>query len=688
MKLMLAEDEPGLSRALTAILQHSDYEVDTALDGLTALEYLLANDYDAAILDIMMPGMDGIEVLKRTRTAGKRLPIIMLTAKSEVSDKVEGLDAGANDYLTKPFAAKELLARIRAMTRAATAIDATTLSVGNVRLDTAACTLVGPLGEEHLANREFQLMELFMHNAGTRMPTERLMLEVWGEDAPEGANVVWVYISYLRKKLTDARCRRGHSRIAQPGLFARGCRGRRISVSASAWWKRATAKLGMGADSGNPGRADAASAMGRRLRRKFILVAMGAVTVVLALIIAGINIVNYSHVCKMADARLDYILAGKDGIDWTDEPKTDLGEDVGAGKTAAGDRVVMRTGHFEGMTAESPFDTRYFTVSIAGGQVTDVNTARIAAVGAKRAARIAAGLYSKGWTSGFSGNYRYTVTVQGDETTYVFVDCSRELASFHSFLSASVAISCIGWLAVLAIVAGASGAVIRPMVESYSKQKRFITDASHEIKTPLAVIDAANEVQEIESGESEWTQSIHEQVARLTALTERLVFLARMDEGSAGFTMISIDLSEAVDKAASPFESVAVSRGKRLSTSIASGVRAHADAAAVAQVVELLLDNATRYASEGSVIELSLRAVSRGAGKGSAELVVSNAVDELPEGDLDRLFDRFYRADVSRSSKTGGSGVGLSVVRAIAEAHGGSASVCGHGNQITFTVRL
>ena len=433
------------------------------------------------------------------------------------------------------------------------------------------------------------------------------------------------------------------------------------------------------AASSSTGRANSVDALGRRLRRKFILVAMGAVTVVLTLIIAGINIVNYSHVCKMADARLDYILAGKDGIDWGDEPKDDPANGKDAGDSQAGVRIR----HFEGMTAESPFDTRYFTVSIAGGQVTDVNTARIAAVGAKRAARIAAGLYSKGWTSGFSGNYRYTVTVQGDETTYVFVDCSRELASFHSFLSASVAISCIGWLAVLAIVA-----VIRPMVESYSKQKRFITDASHEIKTPLAVIDAANEVQEIESGESEWTQSIHEQVARLTALTERLVFLARMDEGSAGFTMTSIDLSEAVDKAAAPFESVAVSRGKRLSTSIASGVRAHADAAAVAQVVELLLDNATRYASEDSVIELSLHAVSRGAGKGSAELVVSNAVDGLPEGDLDRLFDRFYRADVSRNSKTGGSGVGLSVVRAIAEAHGGSASVCGHGNQITFTVRL
>lgn len=453
-------------------------------------------------------------------------------------------------------------------------------------------------------------------------------------------------------------------------------------MSASAWCKRMTEWFH--AASSSKGRANSVDALGRRLRRKFILVAMGAVTVVLTLIIAGINIVNYSHVCKMADARLDYILAGKDGIDWGDESKAEPANGKDAGDSQAGVRIR----HFEGMTAESPFDTRYFTVTIDAGQVADVNTARIAAVGAKRAASIAARLHAKGWTSGFSGNYRYTTDVQDDEITYVFVDCSRELASFHSFLSASVAISCIGWLAVLAIVTVASGAVIRPMVESYSKQKRFITDASHEIKTPLAVIDAANEVQEIESGESEWTQSIHEQVARLTALTERLVFLARMDEGSAGFTMASIDLSEAVDKAAAPFESVAVSSGKRLSMSVATGVRAHADAAAVTQVVELLLDNATRYASEGSVIELSLRAVSRGAGKGSAELVVSNAVDELPEGDLDRLFDRFYRADVSRSSKTGGSGVGLSVVRAIAEAHGGSASVCGHGNQITFTVRL
>ena len=221
MKLMLAEDEPGLSRALTAILQHSDYEVDTALDGLTALEYLLTNDYDAAILDIMMPELDGYEVCREVRKTSQ-VPIIMLTAKSEVSDKVEGLDAGANDYLTKPFAAKELLARIRAMTRAATAIDATTLSVGNVRLDTASCTLVGPLGEEHLANREFQLMELYAqrrHAHAHRASDARGLGRGRTRRCQRGVGL------YLlpAQKADGAWCQRGHPCIAQPGLFARGC---------------------------------------------------------------------------------------------------------------------------------------------------------------------------------------------------------------------------------------------------------------------------------------------------------------------------------------------------------------------------------------------------------------------------------------------------------------------------------
>lgn len=201
MRLLLAEDERGLSRALTAILAHDSYEVQAAYDGPEALDLLCSQPFDAAILDIMMPGIDGIEVLQRARAAGVRTPILILSAKSEVADRVAGLDAGANDYLTKPFAAKELLARIRVLTRPATALDAHTLAVGNIRLDLASCTLTGPAGSEHLPNREFQLMQTFMSAPSHRVPTERLLASVWGDDAPEEPSVVWVHISNLRKRL-------------------------------------------------------------------------------------------------------------------------------------------------------------------------------------------------------------------------------------------------------------------------------------------------------------------------------------------------------------------------------------------------------------------------------------------------------------------------------------------------------
>lgn len=210
MQLLLAEDEQALSNALVTILEHSGYHVQAVLDGPSALAALTERSFDAAILDIMMPGMDGIEVVRRARAHGTQVPIIMLTAKSEVEDKVCGLDAGANDYLTKPFSAKELMARIRALTRPATAAgDA--LVVGTARLDRSARTLAGPDGVEHLSNREFELLEQLMARPGTKIATERLLLAVWGDDAPEDASVVWVYISYLRKKLaacgTDVRIR-------------------------------------------------------------------------------------------------------------------------------------------------------------------------------------------------------------------------------------------------------------------------------------------------------------------------------------------------------------------------------------------------------------------------------------------------------------------------------------------------
>lgn len=202
MKLLLAEDEQSLSKALTAILEHNGYTVDAVYDGVEALEYLEMGEYDGVILDIMMPRMDGMTALRKIREKGNQVPILMLTAKSEVDDKVAGLDNGANDYLTKPFASKELLARIRAMTRTQTVAVTSILQFGNISLDQATKELSSPSGNFHLANKEFQVMELLMSNPKNVIPTERIMEKVWGYDSNAELNVVWAYISYLRKKLT------------------------------------------------------------------------------------------------------------------------------------------------------------------------------------------------------------------------------------------------------------------------------------------------------------------------------------------------------------------------------------------------------------------------------------------------------------------------------------------------------
>lgn len=203
MKLLLAEDEKDLSRALLAILTRSNYSADAVYNGADALEYLESAHYDALILDIMMPKIDGLTVLRRLRAQGNPIPVLLLTAKSETDDKVAGLDAGANDYLTKPFAAKELLARIRAMTRSQNHAVDSALKVGNLRLDLATFELSSPFGCFRLANKEFQMMELMMANPKNLIPTERFLEKIWGYDSNAELNVVWVYISYLRKKLTS-----------------------------------------------------------------------------------------------------------------------------------------------------------------------------------------------------------------------------------------------------------------------------------------------------------------------------------------------------------------------------------------------------------------------------------------------------------------------------------------------------
>ncbi|MBQ1703065.1 MAG: response regulator transcription factor [Oscillospiraceae bacterium] len=201
MKLLLAEDEKSLSRAVKIILEKNNYLVDAVYDGREALEYLEADSYDGAVLDIMMPKMDGIEVLRRIREEGNTVPVLLLTAKSQIEDKVLGLDTGANDYLTKPFDAKELLARIRAMTRVRQSQGSSVLSYGDITLNLASCELASPKGSFRLAGKEFGMMELLMRDPGTLISAEIFLERVWGYETDADINVVWVYLSYLRKKL-------------------------------------------------------------------------------------------------------------------------------------------------------------------------------------------------------------------------------------------------------------------------------------------------------------------------------------------------------------------------------------------------------------------------------------------------------------------------------------------------------
>lgn len=204
MRILLADDEEELTEPVAAVLRKNNYSVDVVDNGADAYDYLSGASYDAAILDIMMPGMDGLEVLKKIRAEGSTLPVLLLTAKSQVDDRVDGLDAGADDYLTKPFAMKELLARLRSITRRTAETKELDLSFGDITLDRKKSLLTGPSGTEELSSKEFQMLEMLMLNHDSYVNQDSFMEKIWGLDSETDDRVVFVYISYLRNKLKAA----------------------------------------------------------------------------------------------------------------------------------------------------------------------------------------------------------------------------------------------------------------------------------------------------------------------------------------------------------------------------------------------------------------------------------------------------------------------------------------------------
>ena len=201
MRILIADDEQGIAKALKVILEKNKFAVDAVFNGTDALDYLMSTPYDAIVLDIMMPGLDGLTVLKRAREAGVKTPVMLLTAKSEISDRVAGLEFGADDYLPKPFATAEFVARVRALTRRSESYTHSVITVGSTQLDSGRYELRCGDKSAALSNKEYQLMELFMRSPRRVFSTEHIMELIWGFDAEAETDVIWTYISFLRKKL-------------------------------------------------------------------------------------------------------------------------------------------------------------------------------------------------------------------------------------------------------------------------------------------------------------------------------------------------------------------------------------------------------------------------------------------------------------------------------------------------------
>ena len=414
----------------------------------------------------------------------------------------------------------------------------------------------------------------------------------------------------------------------------------------------------------------------RKLRHKFIAISVLSVFLVLVVIMSAINILNYSRVVRDSDAVLA-VLAENGG----QFPKRE-------GSMKHNER--NRDWFFEELSPElSPelaYESRYFTVRLSSeGNVTSVDTGRITAVDTDTAKEYAVKLWKSGRKSGFVSSYRYLRSDEECDTVIIFLDCRSRVSSFRSFLIYSVVVSLAGMVAVAVLVLLLSKMVMKPVQESYEKQKSFITDAGHEIKTPLTIIDADATILEMECGEdNEWIQDIRAQTKRLTALTKDLIYLSRMEEEKPQVQNIDFPLSDVITEAAQPFRSLAKVQEKTFTVDVEPMLNLCGDEKAITQLVSILLDNALKYSDEHGTI--SLKAHARGK---NICIEVFNTAESVDTSELGRLFDRFYRADKSRNSETGGYGIGLSIAKAVVEAHKGRISASSaDGKSLLITVIL
>lgn len=385
----------------------------------------------------------------------------------------------------------------------------------------------------------------------------------------------------------------------------------------------------------------------KKLRIKLIAASMASLFLVLFVIGGIVGILNYRKIVNDADRILEV-----------------LGEN--AGKFPQKFPGEKKDGRY-GMSPELPYESRYFSVLLdENGSIILTDTSKIVSIDTEKAMEYASKLWEKEKEKGFLDDYRYWRCSYNEEVRIIFLDCRRQLDNFHNFLLTTFGVSSLGLLSVFILMVYLSARIVKPFSDNYEKQKRFITDAGHELKTPLAIIEADTEVLEMDFGENEWLQDIHGQTKRLADLTNALVVLSRMEEEENRDMKIELPLSDIVEEVCHTFRAPAKVQEKSLVNAIEPMISMKGDEKAIRGLVTILLDNAVKYTNNKGQISVTLKKK-----KNRIYLSVFNTTEHISKEQISHLFDRFYRTDASRNSQTGGYGLGLSIAVATVDSHRG-----------------
>jgi signal transduction histidine kinase len=407
----------------------------------------------------------------------------------------------------------------------------------------------------------------------------------------------------------------------------------------------------------------------QKARIKLIILTMSSLLILLAVIVTGMNIINYHSVVSEADEVLS-ILSRNQGV-FPDYKDTNSEEELP-----------------HNMSPELPYESRFFSVLLdSSGNVIQTETDHILTINASTAEEYALLALESNLTQGFIENFRFIRYSEGSSERITFLDYGRKLEAFRRFLYASMGMSAAGFIIIFIIVIFYSSKIIYPIEESHKKQKRFITDAGHEIKTPLTIINANVDVLEMEIGENECLTDIHQQTKRLTSLTNDLIYLARMEESDYSIPMIEFPISEIVYETTSSFKVLAQNQGKELTWNVQPALFLKGNDHAIEKLVSTLMNNALKYSSENGSIFLELIQQNK-----NLLLAITNTTESpISDENLQHIFDRFYRIDSSHNSETGGHGIGLSLAKAIVTEHRGKINakmIDEHTFKITVTLPI